>query len=901
MKKILYILCVLFSLNAFSQEINVSGSIKDSIGTPLESANVVAINSVTKKLASYSVANNKGRYQLSLEKNANYTLKVSFLGYKTITEILEITEQSIDFEKNFTLYEDNSQLDEVLLTYEMPITVKGDTIVYNADSFKNGTEKKLGDVLKKLPGVEINDDGEIEVEGKRVQKLMVEGKDFFDGDSKLAVENIPSNAIEKVQVLKNFNEVSQLQGVTNNDDSIAINIKLKEGKKNFWFGDVTAGGGPDDRYLVHPKLFYYSPEKSINIITDINNIGEIPFTRRDYFKFTGGLKNLGGTGTTLNITSDNLGFSLLQNNMANEIETKFGAVNFSYAPSKSLDLSGFFIYSGSKADIEEITTRDYILDNLTEETTTSSIQDNKLGLGKISASYKPHSNFQLDYDVFLKLSEQEESSRVSSSTATVNNTINELREDNPFSINQNANLYYTLNDKNIFSAEVQHLWSKENPFYNATFLGLGENPSIAELPFSTVFPYDTTQEDYGLNQDKTINTNKFDAKVNYYNVLNNKSNLNFVIGGTLSRQNFDSSIFQTLDDGSSSSFTGDEFNNDVTSNFSDIYAGAKYKFVTGKFTFAPGVNLHSYTYNNEQLGEKYEDTQTKLLPNFYANLQFKKSESLRFNYSQTVEYPDINNVAQGYVFNNYNSLFKGNNEIKNGLYDIFSLNYSSFSLFNYTNVLASLRYTKMNDPIKNSLIYQGINSVSTPINSTLTDESLNGIFRWDKTIGKYKVGLSANVSWLNNFNLVDDEITESESLTQRYKASVLTNFKKGPNFEVGYQRAISNFTNSGTKNTFYTDMPFAKLEMVFIKDFSFTSDYSFYNYSDDQQTLNSYSFLNANLYYRKKDSKWEYRLGVKNILNTQSINQNSYNEAFSTTSEYYVQPRYGFLTVKYNL
>ena len=421
------------------------------------------------------------------------------------------------------------------------------------------------------------------------------------------------------------------------------------------------------------------------------------------------------------------------------------------------------------------------------------------------------------------------------------------------------------------------------------------------MPFSTIFPYNTTQEDYVLNQDKTINTNKFDAKVNYYNVLNNKSNLNFVVGGTNSKQNFDSSIFQTLDDESINDFSEGEFNNDVTSNFLDIYLGAEYRFITGKITFAPGVNLHSYTFNNSQLGEKYEDTQTKLLPNFYANLQFKDSESLRFNYFKTVEYPDINSVVQGYVFNNYNSLFQGNKEIKNGLYDIFSLNYSSFSLFNYTNVLASLRYTKMNDPIKNSLIYQGINSVSTPINSILTDESLNGVFRWDKTIGKYKVNLSANVSWLNNFNVVDNKITESESLTQGYKASVLTNFKKGPNFEVGYRRAISDFKNSVTKNTFYTDMPFAKLEMVILKDFSFTSDYSFNNYSDDQQTLNSYSFLNANLYYRKKDSKWEYRLGIKNILNTESINQNNYNEVFSNTSEYYVQPRYGFLTVRYNL
>jgi len=152
-----------------------------------------------------------------------------------------------------------------------------------------------------------------------------------------------------------------------------------------------------------------------------------------------------------------------------------------------------------------------------------------------------------------------------------------------------------------------------------------------------------------------------------------------------------------------------------------------------------------------------------------------------------------------------------------------------------------------------------------------------------------------------NYNLIDDNVTASESLTQRYKASVLTNYKKGSNFELGYQCSINEFTNSGTKNTYYTDKPFAKIKTVFLKDFSFTSDYSFYNYSDGDNTLNSYSFLNANLYYKKKDSKWEYRIGVKNILNTSSISQNSYSEVVSSTSEYYVQPRYGFFTVKYHL
>ena len=174
--------------------------------------------------------NDKGKYKLSLEKNATYKLQVSYIGMKTFEEIITTKELNID--KDFSLKPDNA-LDAVELTYEMPVTISGDTLTYNADSFKNGTERKLEDVLKKLPGVEVNDDGEIEVEGKAVSKVMVDGKDFFDGDSKLATKNIPANAVDKVQVLKNHSEVSQLSGVTNNQDNIAINIKLKEGKEEF--------------------------------------------------------------------------------------------------------------------------------------------------------------------------------------------------------------------------------------------------------------------------------------------------------------------------------------------------------------------------------------------------------------------------------------------------------------------------------------------------------------------------------------------------------------------------------------------------------------------------------------------------------------------------------------------
>jgi hypothetical protein len=240
----------------------------------------------------------------------------------------------------------------------MPVTVRGDTLIYNADSFKNGSERKLEDIIEKLPGVEINEDGQIEVEGKVVNKLMVNGKDFFDGDTKIATKNIPSNAVDKIQVLRNYSEVGQLKGVQNNQDNVAINIKLKEGKENFWFGDVTAGGGVapspnDELYLVQPKLFYYSPKYSINIIGDMNNIGEVALTNRDLRNFGGGFRRPSATsGTNINLGDNGLG-GLTNIANAQEVVTKLGAANFSYAPNPALDLSGFLIYNSSRLNTRE--------------------------------------------------------------------------------------------------------------------------------------------------------------------------------------------------------------------------------------------------------------------------------------------------------------------------------------------------------------------------------------------------------------------------------------------------------------------------------------------------------------------------------------------------------------------
>ncbi|MFD1294739.1 carboxypeptidase-like regulatory domain-containing protein [Lutibacter holmesii] len=873
----------------FSQNIKVEGTVKDSLGNPLEMANVIAFKKGTQFLQSYSITDSKGHYKLSLEQEQEYTFRASYLGFDTKSIDVSVGNSAKDMIKNIVLSESKQTLDEVEITYEMPVKISGDTISYNSDSFTNGTEKKLEDVLDKLPGVDIDDNGEVEVEGVKVQKVLVEGKEFFDGDSKLATQNIPASSVDKIQVLKNYNEVAGMRSVTNNEDNIAINIKLKKGKNKFWFGEVNAGGGAsadDGKYLAKPKLFYYSPDKSVNILADFNNIGEAPFTRRDYFRFTGGLRSsASNNGTNFNVESDGLGFLTTQNNRALEITSNFGALNFSLAPKEGLDVNGFAIVNDSET---EMFTQDQTVYNetgLIDISESSSTQESQLALLKFSTTYKKGDDLHIDYDIFGKLSKQSEMNDVTSTQRSADT----YKEEKPASINQNLNVYYTMNEKNIFSAELAYLYQNDTPIFNS---------------FADTQPFDfvpTVPEDiYDLLQNKKLSTSKFDGQVSYYYILNAKSNINFTVGSTLSSQKFTSNITQNLEDGSSIEFDQENLNNDVKFNFTDVYLAARYKMVSGIFTFDPGVILHQYTIKDDQLGTTNTRNLTKLLPDVYARLQFKSSESLRFNYSITSEFSDINKAAEGYVYSNYRSMYRGNRDLENSLNHSYSLSYFSFSMFSFTNINASLNYTKKVNGIKNSTEQIGVDRVSYSINSAFADETFSGSFRYGKTYSKLKTNLRASFNNAIFNNIVNDEEIKSKNFSHSYQASVATKFKNAPNFEVGYNLSFSKYAETGST----TNRPFANMEISFLKNFILTADYSYYNYRNDERTYeNEYSFLNANLYYQQKDSKWEFKLSANNITDNKSINTDSYNELSdsNSTSLYYIQPRLWMFSVKYNL
>lgn len=910
MKHVLTAVILLIGISTYGQ-IKIEGVVKDSIGDPLELANVIAINQETNKLDSYGITNDQGRYKLSLEKNTSYKVQVSYIGMKTAEVTVETKEESVT--RDFVLENDNA-LDEVELIYEMPVTVKGDTLIYNADSFNTGTERKLEDVLKNLPGVEINADGQIEVEGKVVNKVMVEGKDFFDGDSKLATKNIPANAVDKVQVLKNYAEVGQLSGVQNNQDNIALNIKLKEGKDNFWFGNVTGGGGVSAAdqalYLAQAKLFYYSKKMSVNVITDANNLGEIAFSRRDYFNFGGGFNRAPSqnNGTNISLGNNGLGFLNLQNDRAKEINSRFGAANFSYSPNDKLDITGFAIYTGNKIELQEnnsVIYTDPELDIPDEQTESRTTQRSDLGAIKLATTYKKNANNQLDYEILGRMSQETQEQRFFSSV--LGNT-NQNEDINPFSINQRFNYYYTLNDTNIFAFEAQHLWSDEDPFYNAAIEDKDSYENAGNF-----LGLDPNQVNYVVNQERRVKTNQIDAKVDYWNILNDKSNINFTLGTIYSNQKFNSRIFQTLDNGSE--FENQPNNNspenDIDYTFSDVYLGVHYRVKLGIFTLTPGFTAHTYSARNNQFGESFTDNFVRLLPDFNARIQLKKSEQITFDYRMVTQFTDVNQLAEGLVLNNYNAFFSGNQQLESALAHNLSLNYFSFNMFNYTNVFARISYTKNIDRIRTASTFQenSVVRVSSPFNSNFADETFNAFGRFQRSFGKLRASANASFTYgkFNQFISTSndpDNLTRSvnESFTQNYGLELRSNFKEAPNFEIGYDYQIQNNDQGRQTTRFYTGTPRAEIDILLWKSLTLRSEYQYTSLSDPDRTLNSFDFWDASLAYRKDaDANWEFELKATNLLNTQSqANTNAGGLSVSTT-EYFIQPRFVTFRVIYNL
>ncbi|MEP6929836.1 MAG: carboxypeptidase-like regulatory domain-containing protein, partial [Flavobacterium sp.] len=290
-----------YSFFSFSQTKNFTGKVSDDLNLALPYANVIAKSLQEKVSVKFAISDNTGHYSLELEENVKYEIIASYIGFTE--EIFILHPESSIISHDFKLKSSGENLKEIVIKHDFkPIVVKKDTLIFDVKSFANGNERKMKEILEKLPGIEVDKKGIVTVQGKKVTKMLVEGKSFFGGGSKLAVENIPADALDKIEIIDHFNEVGFMKQVSDSDD-LAINVKLKEDKKKFLFGDVQAGieagAGDNGFYLAHAALFYYTKKTNISFIGDANNVGKSTFTFDDLMRFGGGASSFLSNRKTL--------------------------------------------------------------------------------------------------------------------------------------------------------------------------------------------------------------------------------------------------------------------------------------------------------------------------------------------------------------------------------------------------------------------------------------------------------------------------------------------------------------------------------------------------------------------------------------------------------------------------
>ena len=856
-KQLLFFASLFLILGIKAQNITLKGIVKDSLQNAMSYANVIAKPKDVTKNLTFAISDNEGFYKLILLKDEEYTISISYLGYKPIDYYFKATSDS---KKDFVLLQSSETLDEIVI--EMPVTVKGDTTTYKTDKFVTGEERKLKNVLKKLPGVEVDKNGGVTVQGKKVTTMLVDGKKFFGGNSKLAVDNIPANAVGDVEVIDNYNEVAFLKGLTDSD-KMAMNIKLKEDKKRFVFGDMEAGKGNKDFYKTSANLFYFSPKTNVNFIGNLNNIGEKTFTFKDYMSFSGGY-NAVFSG---NFDFKGADFSqFMESNDVVNSKQKFGAINITKVATSKLDVSGYAIFSHSKVEDFTQSTNQYT--TIVEQRENRNNANNLLGIGKFNLEYAKSNTAQIYFRTQVKKTNNKNNNSVLSKINTIDNTILSDRELNATYVNQVIEWHKRASDKHTFSSVLNYTFTKNNKDYFW---------QTSDKILQGIIPADNNQDLLQILQDRNEKEHNFDGIFKHFWEVNNSNHIYTTVGNKYLHEMFTTNDFQRLDDNSINDFSTGGFGNDLDFKLNDFFFGIHYKFRTGIFTVKQGAELHNYNwYVNQQTNTA--KNKWVVLPDFYAKIEFNKSKSIRINYNLKTSFSDASKFAKRYYLQSYNSVFKGNEALENQLYHSASILYSRFSLYRGLMMHANATYSKRVKGVLNSVAFDENNpDESQRNNQFLTAKMVDNPsenFRLnsyiEKRIQKIKYRLDGSLTTSKCIQEINGAIQNNKSNNYAYEIGAETLFDNFPTIEIGYRRTIGNFTSSNTASKFISSEPFVTIDYDFLKGFIFNFDYTGYSYQNKTfGQKNKYEIANTTLSYKSENSAWSYKILVNNLFDTQ--------------------------------
>ncbi len=743
----------------------VKGVVYDTISHKgLAYATVSVVNSKDSTLVTFTRADSTGKFRLNALTKGKYLLSASYVGYLPVWRSLEIAGEGEEINLgNINMKDIQSAGDVTVTARRAPVTINNDTVEFNTENFKTQPNAVVEDLLKKLPGITIDNDGTVRLNGQKINRVLVNGKEFFTGDPRMATKNLDADAVDKVQVFDKKSDRAEFTGVDDGQSEKAINLKLKKDRNHALFGKVSAGTGTDQRYDGQTNINKFNGDQQLSAIGMGNNTNKQGFSITDVLNFTGelsrGMRNGGGINIRTGGPDDNgLPVTGQGANQQGVAKTFAGGINFNDTWNKKTDVNTSFM--GSNIDLS--TDRNTFRQNLLPGNQFDYISNNSTN--RISKQQRLNMMVDSKIDSFHSVKFTPQFTTQQSDAVTASNYVSQ--DGKGVKLNEGLTNNATHSEAFNFggTALLRKRFAKKGRTISST-ISLAYNDSRQDGSLytkNTFYASGIALKDSITNQRNRREsvTRSFGGNLIYTEPIGKKSLLE--IGGYYNTSVGDSK--RNTYDYASASGKYDQFNTLLSNDFKSEYnyAGGSLNFRSNqkKFNFTVGSSLQSanlYSTNNTT-GNVIRQQFTDVLPNANLQYRFHSTKTLSFSYNTSTTQPSTLQLQPVTDISDPLNTYTGNPNLKRSYVQSVTLNFFSANIYTQRNLFAFISASKTTNAIVNSDIVNGATGARTsmPVNADGTYfvfGQVNAGFPLKKIKSRVDMGIGSNI--MHNITFVN--------------------------------------------------------------------------------------------------------------------------------------------------
>ncbi len=712
----------------------VQGIAFDSISKQaVPGATVTVLDKKDSSLVSFTMTDNSGKFSLKGLPNGEFRLLITHTAYHNSNSYFSISDSAKQAELGNVVMNDKVKvLEEVVLANEAPpVTMINDTIQYNAGSFKVQPNSTVEQLLKKLPGVKVEKDGTVKAQGETVNRILVDGKEFFGNDPKVATRNLPADAVDKVQVYDRQSEQASLTGFEDGEAEKTINLKLKKDKKKGVFGKVNAGAGTDERYAGKFNVNSFKGARQLSAIGMGNNTNAEGFSFMDILNFTGELARMqrGGGGGNMNITltgDQAAAMGINGGNGSNGINTAWGGgLNYNNIIGTKLDLQSNYFYNRYNPNRESTVERQYLLPDSTYFSNEFSRTDN------LSNSHRLNMNLLYQVDSFnsIRFIPSFSYQRANNKGRSDYQTLSGAR------VMANQGFSETGSESDGYNFRNEVMWRKKFARRGRTFslsLQTSLNESEGENGLYSVNSYYNSAglPDLRDTLDQQSRTKSdlrgYNARAVYTEPLWKRSLLELSAGKNSTKSTSEKITY----DYDSNSGKYDQLNDKLTNDFENTYSylntGLRIRTQGKKYNYSVGLSWQKAELEGKVISDVKDSliskSFTNLLPNARFEYNFSRFKRFTLNYNTNTNQPAMSQLQPVPDNSNPLNIRNGNPDLKQEFNHMLRANLGLVSPYKNKNLFLNLTFQATQNRIVNydSITNYGV-KFTKPVN-------VNGVY-----------------------------------------------------------------------------------------------------------------------------------------------------------------------------